>query len=225
MPGLSNNELPFSNLGVEVKRILLTVGLLCFGSFCAAQRLPQTAVPDSYQLSLNPDFSNNTFAGEETIQVRVLKPTSAIVLDAADIDFQSVSISSASGVQQAKVTLDKANQMASLVVDKALPAGPATIQIRYRGILNDELRGFYIGKDSAGRKYAATQLEDTDARRAFPSFDEPAYKATFDVTVVADKGMTVISNGKVISDTPGPGDAKHTVHFSPVRGCRRIWWR
>ena len=95
--------------------------------------------------------------------------------------------------------------MASLAVDKPLPAGPATIQIRYRGILNDELRGFYIGKDDRGRKYAATQLEDTDARRAFPSFDEPTYKATFDVTVVADKGMTVISNGKVVSDTPGPG--------------------
>ena len=97
------------------------------------------------------------------------------MLYAADIDFQSVSISSASGVEQANVTLDKANDMASLV-DKALPAGPATIQIRYRGILNDELRGFYIGKDSAGRKYAATQLEDTDARRAFPSFDEPALR-------------------------------------------------
>ena len=76
------------------------------------------------------------------------------------------------------------------------------------------MRGFYIGKDDQGRKYAATQLEDTDARRAFPSFDEPNYKATFDVTVIADKDLTVISNGKVISDTPGPGDAKHTVHFS-----------
>jgi aminopeptidase N/puromycin-sensitive aminopeptidase len=104
--------------------------------------------------------------------------------------------------------------MARLAVDKPLQPGPATIQISYTGILNDELRGFYIGKDDQGRKYAATQLEDTDARRAFPSFDEPAYKATFDLTVIADKEMTVISNGKVVSDTPGPGEAKHTVHFS-----------
>jgi len=110
--------------------------------------------------------------------------------------------------------LDKNSEMARLAVDKPLQPGPATIRVRYTGILNDQLRGFYIGKDDHGRKYAATQLENTDARRAFPSFDEPIYKATFDVTVIADKGLTVISNGKVVSDTPGPGDAKHTVHFS-----------
>jgi aminopeptidase N len=197
-----------------MKRLLSFVGLSLVTSVCVAQRLPQIAVPDSYKLSLVPDLTNNTFAGAETIQVRLLKSTSEIVLNAKEIDFQNVSITSASGVQKANVTLDKENQMARLAVDKPLQAGSATIQISYTGILNDELRGFYIGKDDQGRKYAATQLEDTDARRAFPSFDEPAFKATFDVTVIADKDMTVISNGKVISDTPGPGEAKHTVHFS-----------
>ena len=197
-----------------MKRIFLVLGLFWLGTFCAAQRLPQTAVPESYKLTFAPDLTNNTFAGEETIQVQVLKPTSEIVLNAADLDFQSVIITSASGAQSAKVTLDKEKQTASLAVAKPVPAGPATIQIRYSGILNDQLRGFYIGKDDQGRKYAATQFENTDARRAYPSFDEPIYKATFDVTVIADKAMTVISNGKVVSDTPGPGDAKHTVHFS-----------
>ena len=201
-------------LGVEMKRIFLVIGLFWLGSFCVAQRLPETAGPESYKLTFAPDLTNNTFAGEETIQVRVLKPTSEIVLNAADVDFQSVSITSASGTQTAKVTLDKEKQMASLAVAKPLEPGAATIQIRYTGTLNDQLRGFYIGKDDQGRKYAATQLEDTDARRAFPSFDEPIYKATFDITVIADKAMKVISNGKVVSDTPGPGDAKHTVHFS-----------
>ena len=75
------------------------------------------------------------------------------------------------------------------------------------------MRGFYLGKDDQGRKYAATQFESTDARRAFPSFDEPDYKATFDITAVADKGTVAISNSKVVSDTPGPGD-KHTVRFA-----------
>ena len=59
------------------------------------------------------------------------------------------------------------------------------------------MRGLYLGKDDHGRKYAATQFEATDARRAFPSFDEPDYKATFDITAVADKGMVAISNQKV----------------------------
>jgi aminopeptidase N len=173
-----------------MKQLLFLVGLSLLTSVCMAQRLPQIAVPDSYRLSLDPDLTNNTFAGTETIQVRLLKLTSEIVLNAKEIDFKNVSITSASGAQKASVTLDKENQMATLAVDKPLQPGPATIQISYTGILNDELRGFYIGKDDQGRKYAATQLEDTDARRAFPSFDEPAYKATFDLTVIADKEMT-----------------------------------
>jgi aminopeptidase N len=197
-----------------MKQLAWLIAISLLTPFCMAQRLPHIADPESYKLSFAPDFSNNTFAGVETIHVRVLQSTSEIVLNAAGIDFQSVTIASSAGDQPARVSLDEEKQMAHLAVDKPLSQGPATIQIRYSGKLNDELRGFYIGKDDQGRKYAATQLEDTDARRAFPSFDEPNYKATFDVTVIADKDMIVISNGKVVSDAPGPGDAKHTVHFS-----------
>lgn len=192
----------------------LVASIFIIASASPAQRLPQIAVPNSYQLSFAPDFSNNTFAGEETIQVQVLKPTSEIVLHSKDINFQSASITSTGVSQQADVTLVPESQMARLRTGASINPGPATLHIRYIGTLNDELRGFYIGKDDQGHKYAATQLEDTDARRAFPSFDEPSFKATFDITVVADKDMTVISNGKIISDTAGPGGTKHTVHFS-----------
>jgi aminopeptidase N/puromycin-sensitive aminopeptidase len=198
-----------------MKRILLLAGFfLCLVTICAAQRLPELAVPENYTLAFAPDLTKNNFTGDETIQLRVLKPTSQIVLNAAEIDFDTATIISGGATQKATVTLDKEKEMATLTVGKALQPGPATIQIRYKGILNDQLRGFYIGKDSDGRKYAATQFEATDARRAFPSFDEPAYKATFDVAVTADEGMTVISNTKVVSDTPGPGDGKHRVTFA-----------
>jgi aminopeptidase N/puromycin-sensitive aminopeptidase len=190
------------------------IGLCLLASIAAAERLPQIAVPENYKLTLAPDLTTEKFEGEETIQIRVLKVTKTIVLHAFDIDFQDVTINSAVGTEKANVTLDQVNQTATFTVSKSIPPGPATLHIRYHGILNRELRGFYIGKDEQGRKYASTQLEDTDARRAFPSFDEPAYKASFDITVIADKGLTVISNGKVVSDTPGPGDTKHTVQFS-----------
>ena len=197
-----------------MKRIFLLAGLfLIMASVCTAQRLPELAVPDNYKLTFAPDFTKNNFTGDEIIQVRVLKPTSEIVLNATEIDFDAVTITSGSTTQKAKVTIDKGKELATLTVGNAIQPGPATIQIRYTGILNDELRGFYLGKDNDGRKYAATQLEATDARRAFPSFDEPAYKATFDVVVTADQGMTVISNTKAISDTPGPA-SKHTVRFA-----------
>ena len=181
-------------------------------SWATAQRLPEVAAPDNYQITFTPDFTKNNFAGDESIKIRVLKPTSTITLNALEIDFQNVTITSNAVSQAAKVTLDKDKQMAMLTVDTPLSPGPATIHIRYTGILNDELRGLYLGK-AGDRKYAVTQFEATDARRAYPSFDEPACKATFDITAVVDKGDVAISNAPILSDTPGPTQAKHTVKF------------
>jgi len=197
-----------------MKRIFLWVVFFALLPFAAAQRLPELAVPENYKLSFAPDFQQDNFEGDETISVRVLKTTSEIVLNSAEIEFHEASITSGGATQQAKVTLDGKREMATLAFAKPIEPGAAQIHIKYSGILNDELRGLYLGKDRDGRKYAVTQFESTDARRAFPSFDEPAYKATFDVSVVAENGMVAISNGKVLSDTPGPGAAKHTVTFA-----------
>ena len=197
-----------------MKRILAVIAFaLTTLSLAAAQRLPEAAVPENYKLSFTPDLDKATFEGDETISVRVLMPTSEITLNAVDIDFHEVTITSGGATQKASGTYEKEKEMVVLTVAKSLPAGPATIHITYSGILNSEMRGFYLGKDEQGRKYAATQFESTDARRAFPSFDEPAYKATFDISTVAGNGQVAISNAKVISDTPGPGD-RHTVRFA-----------
>jgi aminopeptidase N len=197
-----------------MKRILAVLAFaLTTLSLAAAQRLPEVAVPENYKLSFTPDLDKATFEGDETISIRVLTPTAEITLNAADISFHEVTIASGGATQKAKVTLDKDKEMVVLAVEKQLPVGAATLHIVYTGILNSEMRGFYLGTDDQGRKYAATQFESTDARRAYPSFDEPAYKATFDITTVADKGQVAISNSKVSSDTPGPGD-RHTVRFA-----------
>ena len=77
-----------------MKRIFLLAGLCsCLVAVCAAQRLPELAVPDNYKLAFAPDFTKNNFTGDETIQVRVLKPTSEIVLNAAEIQFDVATIS------------------------------------------------------------------------------------------------------------------------------------
>src|SRR5450631_1551054 len=179
-----------------------------------AQRLPHLAVPDSYTLSFTPDFAAENFAGDETIQIHVLKTTSQIVLNAVAIDFQENTIRSAGNAQKAKVAIDEQAETATLTIGQPLQPGPATIHIRYQGILSHDLRGFYLGTNEQGQSYAATQFEATDARRAFPAFDEPAYKATFDITAIAPKNMVAISNRKIISDEPGPGADAHTVHFA-----------
>ena len=182
-------------------------------AMAGAQRLPEVATPENYKLTFAPDLDKGTFEGDETISVKVLKPTPEITLNAVEIDFHDVTITSGGATQRVTVKPEKEKEMAVLAVEKPLAAGPATIHITYTGILNGEMRGLYLGKDDHGRKYAATQFEATDARRAYPSFDEPEYKATFDMSAVADKGMVAISNYKQISDTPGPG-GKHTVRFA-----------
>ena len=195
-------------------RRFVALCIVAFSLFSSAQRLPELARAINYQLTFAPDFEKNIFSGQETISIEVLKPTNEIVLNAVQIDFLETSITSGGVTQEAKVSVDKAKQIATLMVEKTISAGHATIQVHYNGLLNDELRGFYLGQDEQGRKYAVTQFESTDARRAFPCFDEPAYKATFDITVIADKQHVAISNAKVLSDRPGPQQGKHTVKFA-----------
>jgi aminopeptidase N len=193
-------------------RAAFVLALITIASPAFAQRLPGGVTPEHYDLTVEPNLAAATFGGAETIKVRVAKPTTTIVLNAAEIEFDSVSVSAGGRSQSATVTVDAQKEQVTFTLPSAVPAGAATIQITYRGTLNDQLRGLYLSKAN-NRRYAVTQLEATDARRMFPSFDEPAFKATFSLTAVIDDGDTAISNGAVVSDTPGPRAGKHTVKF------------
>ena len=178
-----------------------------------AQRLPTTVVPAHYDLAFDVDLAAARFDGVETIKVALAEPSRRVVLNAVEIQFHEVTIDAGGVSQKATVALNAATQTAALNVPRTIPAGPADIHIRYTGILNDKLRGFYLSQAN-GRTYAVTQFESTDARRAFPSFDEPAFKATFSVTLTIDQRDTAIANGRLVSDTPGPHTGRHTLAFS-----------
>jgi aminopeptidase N/puromycin-sensitive aminopeptidase len=178
-----------------------------------SQRLPDSVIPEHYALTLTPDLKNATFTGSEKIDVLIKQPLDSITLNAAEIKVASITAELNGKKLKASVTEDDQKQQATFKFDKTLSAGRITLSIEYTGILNNELRGFYLSK-TAKRNYAVTQFESTDARRAFPSFDEPAFKATFDVTLVVDKGDTAISNTNIVSDTPGPVVGEHTIRFA-----------
>ena len=194
---------------------ILLLLLLSYTPQAHAQRLSGTVVPEHYSLWFAPDLSKATFRGRETIRVQVNTPVTSVTLHAAEIEFGEVLIEAGGTTQTARVTLDAKTETATLTVPRQIPAGPANIRITYDGILNDKLRGFYLSKAN-GRSYAVTQMEATDGRRAFPSFDEPIYKATFEISLMVDQGDTAISNGAQVSDTPGPEPGKHTVAFAPT---------
>ncbi len=195
-------------------RVVVAVVLLAAASITAsAQRLPAGVTPEHYTLWFAPDLDKATFRGRAVIDVRLDAPASAVTLHAAEIAFGKVEIAAGGTTQTASVRLDEKTETATLTVPQRMAAGPATIRIDYTGILNDKLRGFYLSKAN-GRNYAVSQMEATDARRAFPSFDEPAKKATFDISLMVDAADTAISNGRQLSDTPGPEPGKHTLTFA-----------
>ncbi len=188
---------------------MIAIGL---GASAGAQRLPQNVHPEHYTLKLTPDLTAAKFTGVETIEATLAEPSSTIVLNAAEIEFKSVAAVKDGKEIPAQVSLDAGKEQATFTFPRQLPAGEVVLKIDYNGILNGELRGFYLSK-TAKRNYAVTQFEPTDARRAFPSFDEPAMKATFDITLVVDKNDTAISNTNIIGDEPA-GEGKHALHFA-----------
>jgi aminopeptidase N/puromycin-sensitive aminopeptidase len=192
---------------------LVWILLVCLPLLAGAQRLPYGVTPKHYSLTFTPDLQKATFTGDETMDVEVNQPTNSITLNAIELELGETTVTQDGKTQTGQWTFAPEKEQATLTVADIMQPGAVSVHVKFTGILNDKLRGFYLAK-SKDRNYATTQFENTDARRAFPSFDEPAFKAKFDIVLVVDKGDTAISNGRIISDTPGPVDGKHTIQFA-----------
>jgi puromycin-sensitive aminopeptidase len=170
-------------------------------------RLPRDIKPKSYRVSLRVDPSNDGFSGKVAISVDVVKPTNQIVLhslghtiSAITVDGQAVPVTSA--------VTDPASETLTITLPAALKAGPASVEIAYSGAYNKQMRGLYESKakfEGKEEKYAFTHLEPTNARRVFPMFDEPDFKAEFSLTVEAPEHLTVLSNMPPESRTTSNG--------------------
>lgn len=170
-----------------------------------AHRLPRTVTPSRYDLTLEPDLDAATFRGDVLVTVEVHEPVDEIVLNAIELEIDQAELfaDGSKTPYAASVTYDEATERATLHFDETLPTGSAELSLAFRGILNDKLHGFYrstfTDDDGVLQTLAVTQFEATDARRAFPCWDEPDLKAVFKVSLVVDEGLLAVSNGAEVA--------------------------
>ena len=200
----------------------------------AGFRLNRDILPIHYQIHLVPDLNRGHFRGESLIQIEILKATSTIELHAADMILDHAQIvptggqiyrpsappPSATPAQRgargqeiaSSVTPRPGRETLEIKFPNRLAPGNYSLGLKFHANLQNKLRGFYAAQ-SGNRRYAFTQLEAADARRCFPCFDEPDFKAKFSFSVTARSGFTVISNNPMRhSETNANGTT--TWHFT-----------
>ena len=186
-------------------------------NFIKNVRLSKHIAPIRYKINLAPDLDNFVFTGEEEIALDIRKETNSITLHAAEIEILGAVLVQNGKSQQGSVSYSKKDETATLLFKKLINPGKAVLKFKFTGILNDKLRGFYRSKYEVNGKthhMAVSQFESTDARRAFPCFDEPAQKAVFEVNLKVPSDRTVISN-TIEREILEPESGFKTVKFAP----------
>jgi puromycin-sensitive aminopeptidase len=149
-------------------------------------RLAKDVRPTRYALRFDLDLERWTYIAAGTIGLQLARPAREIVLHSVDLDIKTAG-------EITGVSYDEESQTATLKLAKELPAGPHDLRVEWSGAIAEKLRGLYRST-RPGERYAATQFEAADARRAFPCFDEPEFKARFTVELVHDASLATISN-------------------------------
>jgi puromycin-sensitive aminopeptidase len=192
----------------------------------SAYRLPRTVLPRRYELTIEPDLDAATFVGEEAVAVEVVEPVAEIVLNAKELEIDEAWLTVAGSRVDCTASIDADRERLVLTPARTVDAGDANVHVRFHGLLNDKLTGFYrsvyslpategASSDEGGRQHVigTTQMEATDARMAFPCWDEPDLKAVFAVTLVVADGLLAVSNATEVGRT-ATGDGRVAVEFA-----------
>ncbi|HVT01158.1 MAG TPA: M1 family metallopeptidase, partial [Patescibacteria group bacterium] len=159
--------------------------------------LPNDIIPTKYNIHLTPDLEKFIFEGSETIDIKIKKPVNLITLHSAELEILSAEVTSGKKTFVGKVSYNDKLETATIKFPENVAVGNGQLNLSFTGILNDKMRGFYRSRyEMDGKEYhmGVTQFESTDARRAFPCFDEPAKKAVFEVSLKIPNDRTLISN-------------------------------
>lgn len=176
-------------------------------------RLCKTVKPSHYDIHLSPDLDKFVFEGTVSIDVELTEGHKHIRINAKELEISSFEAVDKDGkAHKGEVELNEELEIATVKFAEQLKAGKYVLRSKFTGTLNDKLKGFYrsVWTDEKGGKHpiATTQFESTDARRAFPCFDEPEFKATFDVKLTVPEALTALSNGAIVKTEKADGGKK-----------------
>jgi len=184
-----------------------------------------SVVPKNYQLEFEPNFKDFSFQGKEVIEIYCKKPTSVIKLNAAELKISRCSVISNKQKIPAKSKLDAKKEELKIYLTKKIK-GKCFLNLDFKGTLNDKLLGFYRSKyiENGKTKYlATTQFEAADARRAFPCWDEPSAKATFDISIKTEKNLMAISNMPIASKKIFGNKIQYNFSRTPIMSTYLIY--
>lgn len=192
-------------------------------SAAVASDLPRSARPIHYSISIRPDAQALTFSGSSAVDLQVFEKSSTLVLHAVELDISSARLIPATGgaAMPMQVRLDKAAQTVSFSADQPVPAGRYRLELAYTGKINTQAMGLFVldypdKRTGEKRRGLFTQFEAPDARRFAPMFDEPSYKATFDLSAVVPEGQMAVSNMPIVAERSlGSGLKQVTFGTSP----------
>src|SRR6266568_5647694 len=175
-------------------------------------KLPKQVVPGEYAIRIEPNVEKLTFAGSETVKLDVCAPVGELVLNASEMEITSASVDGKT-IPQNAVKIDNRNELLTIALGSELAAGKHELALSFSGKINQQGRGLYYmpyQEQGTGAKKIAlgTQFEATDARRFFPCWDEPSFRARFQLTAVVPQNWLAVSNMPVESerkiDPPSP---------------------
>ncbi|XP_027041940.1 puromycin-sensitive aminopeptidase-like [Pocillopora damicornis] len=166
------------------------------------QRLPTSVLPKNYKLTLQPNLTEFTFTGEEVIDVEVKQETDKVIINCLDVNVTSASFCfGEQSYPSSNISHCVEDETVEISFASPLPLGQGELCLDFTGELNNKLKGFYrckyTGEDGSEKFCAVTHFEPTGARRAFPCWDEPAIRATFDITLIVPKDRVALSNMNV----------------------------
>ena len=179
-------------------------------------RLPDGVTPTHYALDLTIVPGQERFSGAVVIELTVAKPTNILWMHGQGLAVERATITNVDGTAAATwEEIANSGGVAKVTLARALPIGPAKLTIQYSAPFNRQLQGLYRA-DEGGESYIFSQMEPIDARRAFPSFDEPRFKTPFDIALTVREGHAAVSNAPTLREEKRPGGMKR-VQFATTK--------